>query len=317
MKSIYIGNIKIDNPIMLAPMAGVSDPPFKEIINSFGSVGLMFSEMIPSKSLFFGNKDKSINKTKKIFDINAVQISGNDPYYMAEAAKINVDLGADIIDINFGCPVKKVVKGFAGSAIMKDEKLAEEIMKSVVNAVNVPVSMKMRMGWDFENLNAPTIAKIAEDVGIKMITLHCRTRSQMYNGSADWQFAEKVKTCIKNIPFIVNGDIKDSTSLEKSLLLSKADGAMIGRGIYGKPWLFKEITDENFKKPTMLELQDIILRHFDLAINYYGKQESCSLFKKHLGWYSNGIKNSSEFRNKVNKINNHDNIVEEIKNFFK
>ena len=146
IKPIQIGNITIENPLMLAPMAGVTDPPFKEIINDFGGVGLMFSEMIPSKSLFFGNKEKSINKVKKSFKINAVQIAGNDPYYMAESAKINADLGANIIDINFGCPVKKVVKGFAGSAVMKDEKLAKEIMENVVKAVNIPVTVKMRMG---------------------------------------------------------------------------------------------------------------------------------------------------------------------------
>ena len=154
-------------------MAGVTDPPYRQMITKFGGLGLMFSEMIPSKSLFLGNKKKSINKVKNPFKINAVQIAGNDPDYMVEAAKLNVDLGADIIDINFGCPVKKVVKGFAGSAVMKDEKLAKTIMEKVVKAVNVPITVKMRMGWDFTNLNAPTISKIAEDVGIKMITIHC------------------------------------------------------------------------------------------------------------------------------------------------
>lgn len=320
LKPIKIGNIVIETPLMLAPMAGVSDPPFREIINSFGGMGLMFSEMIPSKSLFFGNKQKSLYKTKKSFHINAVQIAGNDPYYMSEAAKMNVDLGADIIDINFGCPVKKVVKGLAGSAIMKDENLAKNIMESVIKAVNVPITVKMRMGWDFEHLNAPIIAKIAEYSGIQMITIHCRTRSQMYEGKADWQFAKKIKENI-SIPLIVNGDIKDTETLKTAINLSNADGAMIGRGIYGKPWLFKKIKTElennKFNELTILELKNTILKHLELAKEYYGENESCSLFRKHLGWYSSGFTNSSCFRNNVNRINNYEELKTEIHNFFK
>lgn len=320
LKPIQIGDITIENPLMLAPMAGVTDPPFKEIINDFGGVGLMFSEMIPSKSLFFGNKEKSISKVKKSFKINAVQIAGNDPYYMAESAKINADLSADIIDINFGCPVKKVVKGFAGSAVMKDEKLAKEIMENVVKSVNIPVTVKMRMGWDFEHLNAPTIAKIAEDVGVKMVTLHCRTRSQMYEGKADWGFAKKVKENLKYIPLIVNGDIKNVEDLKSAINLSGANGAMIGRGIYGKPWLFKEITDKlnnvDFTSPTLPELKDIILKHLKLACEYYGEKESCCLFRKHLGWYSAGIYGSSAFRSRINGINDYELLIEEIEKFF-
>ena len=305
MKPINIGNITIDNPLMLAPMAGVTDPPFREVVKSFGGVGLMFSEMIPSKSLFFGNRNKSIEKVKNTFNISVVQIAGNDPYYVAEAAKVNVDLGADIIDINFGCPVKKVVKGFAGSAVMKDEKLAENIMKSVVKAVDVPVTVKMRMGWDFNNLNAPTISKIAEDVGVKMVTIHCRTRSQMYSGVADWKFAKKVKEKIK-IPLIVNGDIKDLYTTQKALEDSGADGVMIGRGICGKPWLFVEINSgingQTFVRPNVTEIRTIVLKHLELSKDYYGEKESCSLFRKHLAWYSAGMKNSSNFRNLINRI---------------
>lgn len=316
---IEIGNIKIENPLLLAPMAGVTDPPFREIVQSFGSVGLMFSEMIPSKSLFLGNREKSINKVNRINLINAVQIAGNDPYYMAEAAKLNVDLGADMIDINFGCPVKKVTKGFAGAAVMRDEQLAKQIMKSVVKAINVPTTIKMRLGWDSQSINAPVIAKIAEDVGIKMITVHGRTRCQMYNGKADWSLISKVKDVVK-IPVIVNGDINDFDSLHQALRESRADGAMIARGVYGKPWIFREIASKNigesFEKPTGNKLKNLVLKHLNLAIIYYGEDNAIPIFRKHLNWYSHSLKGSSEFRNRINKINNYNDIAKEIEKFF-
>lgn len=316
---IEIDKLKIENPLLLAPMAGVTDPPFRDIVQSFGGVGIMFSEMIPSKSLFLGNRERSINKVSRTNAINAVQIAGNDPYYMAEAAKLNVDLGADLIDINFGCPVKKVTKGFAGAALMKDEKLAQQIIKSVVDAVNVPVTVKMRLGWDSHNINAPAIAKIAEEVGIKMLTVHGRTRCQMYNGKANWSLVSKVKDVVK-IPVIVNGDINDSESLNEALRESKADGVMIARGIYGRPWIFKEIISQNvgeiFEKPAGNKLKNLILKHLDLANIYYGKKNVIPLFRKHLNWYSHSLQGSSEFRSRINKISNYNDIVKEIEEFF-
>jgi tRNA-dihydrouridine synthase B len=315
LKYLQIGNIRIENPLMLAPMAGITDPPFREIVGDFGGVGLMFSEMIPSKSLFFGNKSKSMDKVKNSFRVNTVQIAGNDPYYMAEAAKISVATGADIIDINFGCPVKKVVKGFAGSAIMKNEKLARQIMESVVKSVSAPITVKMRMGWDMNNLNAPTIAKIAEDVGVQMVTVHARTRSQMYEGKANWNFVRKVKEKVK-IPVIVNGNIKDVGSMELALEESGADGVMVGRGICGKPWLFRELMqDKNFTRPGVREIGSIVLKHLNLTTEYYGNN-NIALFRKHLGWYSGGIIGSAGFRNKINTIREVEEMKKEIEKFF-
>ena len=318
IKPIFIDKIKIENPIMLAPMAGVTDPPYREIIQDFGGLGLMFSEMIPSKSLFFGNREKSINKAQNSFNINAVQIAGNDPYYMAESAKINLDLGAHIIDLNFGCPVKKVIKGLAGSALMKDLELSRKIFESVVKAVNIPVTVKMRLGWDWENLNAPELAKIAEDSGIKMVTVHGRTRSQLYNGIADWNEIKKVKNAIK-IPLIANGDIKNTSDVKKALWESGADGVMIGRGCYGKPWIFQQISqelnDELFILPTKQEIKKIIFKHLDLVLNYYGDQ-NLVLFRKHLAWYTGGIEKSSEFRNKINRLKTLEELKIAIEEFF-
>ncbi|HSQ98038.1 MAG TPA: tRNA dihydrouridine synthase DusB [Rickettsiales bacterium] len=316
LKQIQIGNLTTKNNLFLAPLCGITDAPFREIIQDFGGVGLMYTEMIPSRSIH--HKDY-LKKVKNSFKINAIQISGNDPKYMIEAAKLNEDLGADLIDINFGCPVKKVVKGFAGSAIMKDEKLAREIIQAVVGAVKIPITIKMRMGWDFDNLNAPTIAKIAEDEGIKLITVHGRTRNQMYEGQADWQFISKVKDKVK-IPIIANGDIKTSQDVIEALKQSNADGIMIGRGTYGKPWLFKqietELQGEQFTEPTTKEKGKILLKHFNKIIEHYGENIGIPIARKHIAWYSTGLKGSSEFRNEINKLKNIDEIKEKIEIFF-
>jgi len=319
MKSINLGKFQII-PIMLAPMAGVTDVPFRNIVKSFGGVGLMFSEMIASRAIL-QNKEKSLKKCQKQkFDINAVQIAGNNPKYMAEAAKLNQELGADIIDINFGCPVKKVVKGFAGSAIMKDPKLAREIIQAVVQAVKVPVTVKMRMGWDFNNLNAPEIAKIAEEEGAQMITIHGRTRSQLYSGKANWEFIATVKDKVK-IPVIANGDIKIPLDAKECLKQSKADGIMIGRGIYGKPWLLNQInefltTGKIIDSPTIKEQKQIVLKHFNDMIEHYGEQVAVPLARKHIGWYSAGLHGSTEFRNKINRMKDVEEIKDEIEGFF-
>lgn len=315
---LKIGNIIIESQLMLAPMAGITDLPFRNIIQSFGGVGLMFSEMIPSRAIT-QKKFKDRKKALSNFEINAVQIEGGEPFYMAQAAKVNEDLGADIIDINFGCPVRKVVKSCAGSSIMRDEKLAQEIIHAVVESVKVPVTVKMRMGWDFDNLNAPNIAKIAENEGVQMVTVHGRTRNQMYEGVANWEFVSKVKEAVK-IPVIVNGDIKNTNDVKEALRQSGADGAMIGRGIYGKPWLFRQIYNElnglDFIEPNKQEKGEIVLKHISEIVEHYGESVGIPAARKHIAWYSAGLPGSGEFRNNVNKLKDYQELKKFVKNFF-
>ena len=242
---MYIGKLKLKNSVFLAPMSGVSDFPYREIVKKF-KPGLVFSEMIATRALIEKNRKKLKMIKKDSNDLYAIQIAGCDPKIMGEAAKMCQDFGADIVDINMGCPVKKVVNGYAGSALMKDEVLALSIIESVANSVDIPVTLKMRKGWDEKNLNAPKLAKIAENAGIKLITIHGRTRCQMFKGKSDWKFINNVKKAVK-IPVIVNGDITNISEFKRAQSLSCADGVMIGRGSYGRPWIFKEIL-ENFSK---------------------------------------------------------------------
>ena len=313
-----IENIKLPNNILLAPMSGVSDLPFRKIVKKFNP-GLVFSEMIASRALISKNK-KTLSMVKKNHnEILAIQIAGCDPKIMAEAAALGEDVGADIIDINMGCPVKKVVNGWAGSALMRDEKLALNIISSVKQAVSIPVTLKMRTGWDENSRNAPFLANEAEKAGISMITVHGRTRCQMFRGKSDWKFIKKVKDSVK-IPVVANGDILNISDVRNVLKIAGVDGLMIGRGCYGKPWIFQEIScnlkNEKFEPISIFEKKKIILEHLDLSIDHYGDKVGIRNFRKHLGWYSKSLKNSNNFREKINSSVNFKEIEKLISNFF-
>lgn len=320
MSSITIGDITLEDNVILAPLSGVSDLPYRRMVKRFGA-GLVVTEMIASRAMIMQTRE-SFKKCATVTDEfpMSVQLAGFEPEVMAEAAKMNEDLGARIIDINFGCPVKKVVNGFAGSALMKDECRALKILEATVKAVNIPVTLKMRTGWDHNNRNAPKLAKAAEDIGIKMITVHGRTRSQMYNGHADWNFIREVKDEI-NIPLIANGDIKTFEDATNCLAASGADGIMIGRGTYGKPWFINQVshylkTGEKIPAPPLPEQFLLALEHYEAILGHYGIEAGIRIARKHIAWYSTGLHGSADFRNRMNKMRDPNEVKEAIKSFY-
>ena len=317
LKKIKIGNVELDNNLILAPMAGVTNLPFRIICEKF-EPGMVCTEMVSSKAIFYNDQ-----KTRRLLNTEgekrpiSFQIFGSDEETMGYTAKYMSKI-ADIIDINMGCP-PKVVKNGDGSKLLLDLEKAKRIMKVVVENSSVPVTVKIRKGWDKENIVAVQVAKIAEEVGISAITIHGRTRSEFYTGKADWDIIKEVKDSVK-IPVIGNGDIVDEETAYQMFEKTGVDGIMIGRGSFGNPWIFRNIkhfliTGEKLPSPTNSERLNIIKEHIDLAVEEKGEIAIKEL-RKHIAWYTKNLKNSSEFRNSINMIETKEQLIKTLNEYF-
>ena len=320
LKPINVGPVRIGAPVILAPMTGVTDLPFRRVVKRYGA-GLTVSEMIASQAMI---RETRQSLQKSLWDPAeepvSLQLAGCEPHVMAEAAKLNEQRGAAIIDINMGCPVKKVVNGDAGSALMRDLPLAAKLIEATVKAVKVPVTLKTRMGWDHSSLNAPELARIAEDLGVQMITIHGRTRCQLYKGVADWSFVRRVKEAV-SVPVFVNGDICSIEDAHEALRQSGADGVMIGRGAYGRPWLIGQVMSElggggHRPDPSLDEQLATILEQYEEMLRLYGNHTGVNLARKHIGWYTKGLPGSAELRNNINQQADPAVVVRMLQDFY-
>ena len=317
---MQIGPYKLKNNLVVAPMAGVTDRPFRQLCKKMGA-GMAVSEMVTSNSLLYGST-KTLRRANHEGEVNpiSVQIAGADPQMMAEAAKYNVDNGAQIIDINMGCPAKKVCNVMAGSALLKDEPLVAQILRAVVNAVDVPVTLKIRTGWDKQNRNAIAVARMAEDIGVQALAMHGRTRACAYMGEAEYDTIAAVKQAI-NIPLIANGDITTPEKAKYVLDYTQANAVMIGRAAQGRPWIFREIehfleTGTHLPPPEVIEIHRVMLEHLHDLYEFYGVETGVRVARKHISWYTKGLAGSANFRHSMNQLQSIEEQLDAINAFF-
>ncbi|MCC3870085.1 tRNA dihydrouridine synthase DusB [Terrisporobacter mayombei] len=308
-----IGNVQLNNKVFLSPMAGVTDLPFRLICKEKGC-GMLYTEMINAKALCYD--DENTKKMLKIEDEEhpiAVQIFGSEPEFMGKAAAIMNEYPNEVLDINMGCPAPKVIKNGDGSALMRNPKLAAEVLSSVVKNSKKPVTLKIRKGWDDDSVNAVEIAKIAEECGISALAIHGRTREQFYSGKADWDIIAQIKQTI-NIPVIGNGDVFEVEDAVNMLEKTKCDAIMIGRGSQGNPWIFKRInhymeTGQILPEPTLEEKITTAIKHMNLAVAEHGEYVAVREMRKHIGWYLKGLKNSAKYKDQINKITDYKEVI--------
>ena len=315
-----IGSHTLRNNLFVAPMAGVTDRPFRQLCKKFGA-GLAVSEMVASNSLLWGSEKtrRRANHEGEVDPIS-VQIAGADPAMMADAARYNVERGAQIIDINMGCPAKKVCNTLAGSALLKDEVLVARILEAVVGAVDVPVTLKFRTGWDSLNRNALRVAQIAEGSGVRLLSLHGRTRACGFSGRAEYDTIREVKEATR-LPVIANGDINSPEDARRVLEYTRADGIMVGRAAQGRPWIFREIehylaTGETLPSPLVSEIHSVLVAHLQDLYAFYGRDTGVKVARKHISWYTKGLAGSAGFRHRMNQLQTCEDQLQAVNEFF-